>query len=122
MAGEAGQVVFVCTRTDNRGRVRHDYEVPLSIQRKAMLLGGSFGVGDDLDSRQGSGRLHKCRYGRLVAGVDANESAQCPVVSHECVGNWTDDPCRPGAERVVNSSSRKMMLGVPSGLHLSFIP
>jgi hypothetical protein len=49
MARETGQIVFVRARSDNRDRIRHDYEVPLAVQREAILLGGSFGVGDDLD-------------------------------------------------------------------------
>ena len=49
MARETGQIVFVRARSDNRDRIRHDYEVPLAIEREAILLGGSFGVGDDLD-------------------------------------------------------------------------
>ena len=122
MAREIGQIVLVRARSDNRDRIRHDYEVPLTIQREAILSGGSFGVGDDLDPRQARGRLHERRYGRAVAGVNANKTAQCPVVAHEWVGDWTDDPGAPEAEALVNSSSRKTMLGVPSGRHLSFIP
>jgi hypothetical protein len=75
---EIGQIVLVRARSDNRDRIRHDYEVPLTIQREAILSGGSFGVGDDLDPRQARGRLHEPRYGRGVAGVNAKRNRPVP--------------------------------------------